>query len=124
MVRHALLEILRPRGDRLEKFWSVICDDWDSEEAEFIAETFMSRHWIQSYVSYLGWYAGKLFDYGCSWDELLNPPVATSVTSRSDQTKKVYKYGFIFKLYDLVRLFHNLALKYYHIGQTIPTGMC
>lgn len=102
-VRAYLLEKLFPNDRRMVVFWDTIVRDFDSEDAEFPVECLMTRHWIQSYLSFTKWYAEALFNYSWNLEFLLDHPERVSATGRSEQLQKYYKYGALFQLHDFAR---------------------
>lgn len=103
MLRWYLLEKLEPNSLRAEKFWEVLSDDLQSEDAEFIVEYFMGRHWVESHARYCAWYAKAFHKSETDLEVLLDVPDRGCTISRKSQLEKFHKYGFMFKMYDLLR---------------------
>ena len=59
---------------------------------------------LKLHLAYLKWYATVIFDYDLPLSALLNPPVAPRRVERvSDERKKLFRYGLVFKLWDRLR---------------------
>lgn len=99
MVRQTLIDLLEVKDlNRLEKVLSSLTDD-----ERLLVELTNLGEWMKSYVDYVVWVARISVSEDWCWDELLSPPLINFSPYRTWQTEKCYRYGKLFKCYDLIR---------------------
>lgn len=102
MIRGMLLESCRPDWD----FATRLCSDLQSkldEDTLLLLEQSMVRHWLEAMLEYEMWFVRACTDYSMTASDLLDPPTFVFRPDRKDQLHKFFKYGWMFRSYDLIR---------------------
>lgn len=68
---------------------------WEPHDKGLMLERLL-QSFLRLHLNYYLWYAKRIFDYACSLDDLMNPPVAPVRIERVSDESQISRYGLAF----------------------------
>ena len=70
---------------------------------EDMLERMVFKPWLELWLKHLEWYIKAVSDYSLPLQYPLSPPLVPLSTSRGRRRVHIFRYGFLFQLYDRLR---------------------